>query len=66
MADTHRRQRLAAALTLLRDELAIVVDELLAGDLSHEDERRLAHALRLIAADLDPVIDASDQRSELR
>jgi hypothetical protein len=59
MADTHRRYRLVAALTLLRDQLGPVVDELIAGELSREAERRLAKALRMIAADLDPVIESS-------
>jgi hypothetical protein len=48
---------LVAALTVLRDQLAPVVDELLAGELEAE-----CRALRTVADDLDPrcVTDPQD------
>jgi hypothetical protein len=56
MTDTHRRHRAAAALIILHDQLLPVIEELLAGAVTQEDERGLAGALRMIAADLDPII----------
>jgi hypothetical protein len=51
---TGREQRLVAALTVLRDHLAPVVDELLAGRLDTEGRALIAQSLRTIADDLDP------------
>jgi hypothetical protein len=51
---TRGDARLVAMLTLLRDELAPVVDELTFGELSTEDRRALAHALRRVADTLEP------------
>jgi hypothetical protein len=47
-------QRLVAALTVLRDQLAPVVDEIVFGELGGDDRRRLAHALRIVADALCP------------
>jgi hypothetical protein len=49
-----REARVAAMLTLLRDQLAPVVDELLFGELSADDRRVLAEALRRVADALEP------------
>jgi hypothetical protein len=49
-----REARVAAMLTLLRDQLAPVVDELLFGELSADDRRVLATALRRVADALEP------------
>jgi hypothetical protein len=46
--------RLAAALTVLRDQLAPVVDQVLFGELSVDDRRVLARALRRVADTLEP------------
>ena len=46
--------RLVAMLTLLRDELAPVVDEIAFGELSTADRRVLARALRRVADALEP------------
>lgn len=46
--------RLVAALTVLRDQLAPVVDELTFGELTADDRRVLARALRLVADNLEP------------
>jgi len=43
-----------AALTVLRDHLAPVVEELLAGQLDAEGRALIAQALRAVAEDLDP------------
>lgn len=51
---TPRETRLVAALTVLRDHLAPVVDELLAGQLDAEGRAMVATTLRTIADDLDP------------
>jgi hypothetical protein len=51
---TRGDARLIAMLTLLRDELAPVVDELTFGELSPEDRRALARALRRVADTLEP------------
>jgi len=47
--------RLVAALTVLRDQLAPVVDELIGGELDQHDRAELAGALRTVADGLDPV-----------
>jgi hypothetical protein len=60
MVDTRRRDRLVAALVLLRDQLAPVVDELLADELSRDDQRQLANALRKVADELDSVVEAPE------
>lgn len=49
-----RDARVAAMLTLLRDELAPVVDELVFGELSRADRHMLARALRRVADALEP------------
>jgi hypothetical protein len=49
-----RDARLVAMLTLLRDELGPVVDELTFGELSTEDRQVLARALRRVADTLEP------------
>jgi hypothetical protein len=49
-----REARVAAMLTLLRDQLAPVVDELLFGELSADDRHVLARALRRVADALEP------------
>jgi hypothetical protein len=41
-------------LTVLRDQLAPVVDEIVFGELGGDDRRRLAHALRIVADALCP------------
>lgn len=46
--------RVAAMLTVLRDQLAPIVDELLFGELSVDDRRVLARALRKVADALEP------------
>jgi hypothetical protein len=46
--------RLIAMLTLLRDDLAPVVDEIAFGELSSADRRALARALRRVADALEP------------
>lgn len=56
VAVRHRDARLVAALTLLRDRLAGVVDELLARELDEQDRAELARALRTIAQDLAPAL----------
>ena len=50
----HPDGRLVAALTLLRDRLAGVVDGLLARELSEQDRTELARALRTVAENLSP------------
>ena len=45
---------MAAMLTLLRDQLGPVVDELVFGELSADDRRILAGALRQVADALEP------------
>ena len=47
-------RRLVVALTLLRDQLAAVVDEVLARELGEADRAELARALRAVAEDLSP------------
>jgi hypothetical protein len=45
--------RLVAMLTLLRDRLGLVVDEITFGELSTSDRRELADALRRVADALE-------------
>lgn len=45
---------LVAMLTLLRDQLPHVVDEITFGELDQEDRRSLALAFRQVAAVLEP------------
>lgn len=45
--------RLVAALTILRDQLAPVVDEITFGELDAEDRAELARVLRAVADDLE-------------
>lgn len=55
--------RLVAALTVLRDHLAPVVDELLAGQLVEADRAELARVFRTVALALDPtprIVDAEN------
>jgi hypothetical protein len=47
--------RLVAALVLLRDRLAGVVEKVLAGEVGAADRADLARALRIVAQDLAPV-----------
>lgn len=60
--------RLVAMLTLLRDKLAPVVDEIIGGELSPADRRALARAMRRVADALEPepvVLIQADQAGEL-
>lgn len=50
--------RLVAALTVLRDQLGPVVDELLAGELGEVDRAELAMALFTVAEELVPPVVA--------
>lgn len=52
---TPENARLVAALTVLRDQLAPVVDEISFGELDAEDRRELARAFRIVAAALEQV-----------
>jgi hypothetical protein len=52
---TPEDARLVAALTILRDKLAPVVDEIIFGELRPDERRQLAHALRTIADSLEGV-----------
>ena len=52
---TPQDARLVAALTVLRDQLAPVVDELLADELTEQERAELARALRTVAQDLSPI-----------
>jgi hypothetical protein len=50
---TEQEKRLVAALTVLRDNLSPVVEDLLAGQLDAEGRTLVAKTLRAIADDLD-------------
>lgn len=56
--------RLVAALTMLRDQLAPVVDEIAFGELDTEDRRELARALRTVADALAPLVVIDGAMSE--
>lgn len=58
-------QRLVAALTLLRDRLSFVVDELEVDECNLDDRRDLAGALHKVADDLegrDRVVEPAEPR----
>ena len=60
--------RLVAGLTVLRDQLGPVVDEIAFGELDSEDRRALARALRMVADALAPlvVIDGAVSGRDIR
>lgn len=60
---TPREARLVGELTLLRDNLAPVVDQITAGHLTDDEALKLAAMLELVAQDLRPTVvqpDAGD------
>lgn len=53
---TPREQRLVAVLAVLRDQLAPVIDQITAGQLTTDEAVRMAAMLELIVRDLRPTV----------
>lgn len=61
---TPGEDRLVAVLTMLRDQLAPVVDQIAAGHLTPDQALQLAAMLELVARDLRPTVVPPDDTGD--